>query len=62
MTAMGFLLGLFSSHGVLKQLGMLLGKGTVCSLVIVLFVLPGLLYLLDKPIQKTTKGMTVYHG
>lgn len=56
MTTMGFLLGGMSSNGVLSQLGYLLGNGTLCSLVIVLFVLPGLLYSLDKIIQKTTKG------
>ncbi|MDF2541721.1 MAG: hypothetical protein K0S47_1439 [Herbinix sp.] len=59
MTVMGFLLGNMTSNGVLRQLGMLLGKGTLCSIVIVLFVLPGLLYLFDKPIQKTTKGITL---
>ncbi len=56
MTFLGFLLGGMTSHGVLSQLGYLLGKGTICSLVIVLFVLPGLLYLFDKPIRLTTKG------
>lgn len=58
MTAMGFLLGKMTSHGVLKQLGLLLCKGTLCSLGIVLFVLPGLLFLFDSLIQKTTKGIS----
>lgn len=57
MTVLGFLLGGMTSHGVLSQLGILLGKGTICSMVIVLFVLPGLLYFLDKPIQITSKGL-----
>ena len=52
LTTVGFLLGIFSSHGLLSQLGYFLGKGTLCSLVIVLFVLPGLLYLFDKFIVK----------
>lgn len=47
MTVVGFLLGYMTTHGLLSQLGFLLGKGTICSLIIVLFVLPGLLYLLD---------------
>ncbi len=47
LTVVGFLLGIFSTHGLLSQLGYLLGKGTLCSLAIVLFVLPGLLYLFD---------------
>lgn len=56
LTVVGFLLGVISTHGLLSQLGYFLGKGTLCSLVIVLFVLPGLLYLFDEVIQKTTKG------
>ncbi len=47
LTVVGFLLGVISSHGVLSQLGYFLGKGTLCSLAIVLFVLPGMLYLFD---------------
>lgn len=57
LTAAGFLLGKISSHGVLAQLGLFLGKGTLCSLATVLFVLPGLLYIFDGVIQKTTKGI-----
>lgn len=57
LTVVGFLLGYISSHGILSQLGIFLGIGTLCSLTIVLFVLPGLLYLLDPFIQKTTKGI-----
>ncbi|MBM6819882.1 MMPL family transporter, partial [Clostridium saudiense] len=49
----GLLLGMISTHGIIKQLGSLLAKGTVLSTTIVLFVVPGLLYILDKPIQKT---------
>ena len=48
LTVVGFLLGAFSTHGLLSQLGYFLGKGTLCSLAIVLFILPGLLYLFDK--------------
>lgn len=55
LTVVGFLLGYISTHGILSQLGIFLGVGTLCSLVIVLFVLPGLLYILDPIIQHTTK-------
>ena len=55
LTVVGFLLGTFSTHGLLSQLGYFLGKGTLCSLAIVLFVLPGLLYLFDRMIVKTVK-------
>ena len=57
LTVVGFLLGYLSTHGLLSQLGMFLGKGTLCSLAIVFFVLPGLLYLLDGLIRRTTLGL-----
>ncbi|MCF0123964.1 MAG: MMPL family transporter [Ruminiclostridium sp.] len=47
MVVIGFLLGIISSHGLLSQLGFFLGKGTLCSLAIVLFALPGLLVTFD---------------
>lgn len=61
LTLVGFMMGYVSTHGLLSQLGFFLGKGTLCSLVIVLFVLPGLLYIFDnlvvgkKGIQKHLK-------
>ena len=48
LSVAGFLLGAISSNGLLAQLGTFLDVGAICSLVIVLFVLPGLLYLFDK--------------
>ena len=48
MITVGFLLGTISTHGLLSQLGYLLGKGTICSLLSVFFVLPGLLYSTDR--------------
>lgn len=48
LTVVGFLLGYLSSNGLLAQLGIFLGVGTICSLLIVLFVLPGLMYLFDR--------------
>ncbi len=55
LTVVGFLLGAISTHGVLSQLGYFLGKGTLCSLAIVLFVLPGLLYIFDRAFIKQPK-------
>lgn len=55
LTVVGFLLGAISTHGLLSQLGYFLGKGTLCSLAIVLFVLPGLLYIFDGFFVKKTK-------
>lgn len=56
MTVVGFLLGAISTHGVLSQLGYFIGKGTICSLIIVLFALPGMLYLFDGTFIKKRKG------
>lgn len=56
LTVVGYLMGFVSTHGLLAQLGRLLGQGTICSVVIVLFVLPGMLFLFDKPIQKLTRN------
>lgn len=48
LTVIGFLLGIISTHGLLSQLGFLLGKGTLSSLIMVLFVLPAFLYFFAK--------------
>ncbi len=56
LTVVGFLLGIVSTHGLLSQLGFFLGKGTLCSLVIVLFALPGMLYIFDRTFIKTGKN------
>lgn len=54
LAVVGFLLAGLSSHGILSQLGRLLGRGTLLSLGTVFFVLPGMLYLLDWVIKHTT--------
>ena len=54
LTVVGILLGKLSTHGLLAQLGMFVGVGAIFSLAIVLFVLPGLLYIFDGVIKKTT--------
>ncbi|MGN1098157.1 MAG: MMPL family transporter, partial [Clostridia bacterium] len=46
-SVVGFLLGFISSNQLLAQLGRFLGVGALLSLTIVLFVLPGLLYIFD---------------
>ncbi|MCI5649947.1 MAG: MMPL family transporter [Fusicatenibacter sp.] len=61
MAVVGFLLGYISTHGILSQLGTFLGKGTLLSLTIVLFVLPGFLFLLDGLVERTTRSAHFYH-
>lgn len=60
LAIVGYLLGAISSHGVLSQLGIFLGNGSLLSLTIVLFVLPGLLYLCDGLIRRTTLHREFY--
>lgn len=50
----GTILGIISTNRILSQLGYLIGRGAVFSSLLVLLVLPALLVLLDKLIQKTT--------
>lgn len=53
VSVMGFLLAAFSSQRIIGQIGLLLGRGTICSLLAVLFVLPGFLMFFDKYVLKT---------
>lgn len=59
MTVVGFLLGYMTTHELLSQLGFLLGRGTICSLIIVLFVLPGLLFLFDPLFIRKKKQLKI---
>lgn len=55
LTAVGLLLGYISTNQLLAQLGIFVGRGAIFSLVIVLLILPGLLFLFDKLITGTKK-------
>lgn len=50
----GFTLAFTSSNPIIAELGTLLGRGTLLSLIMVACVLPALLVLFDKVIRKTT--------
>ena len=58
----GALLGMISTHGVISQLGTLIGRGVLLSLVLILFVLPTILVLLDGLLYKTTYKLDFYKG
>lgn len=61
MATVGTLLGVFSTHRLLSQLGYFLGRGTVFSMIAVLFVLPCFLYLSDGIcIEKKRKNSLAY--
>lgn len=61
LSVVGFLLRYISTHGILSQLGLFLGRGTLLSMASVFFVLPGLLYMFDGLIQKTTIKLNFYN-
>jgi predicted RND superfamily exporter protein len=54
LSTAGFTLMATSSNSIISQLGQLLGRGTLLSLLMVSCVLPALIVLFDKFIQKTT--------
>ncbi len=58
LTVCGFLLGGISTHGILSQLGIFLGRGALLSCIIVLFVLPGFLYLTSGKDKKKWREKT----
>lgn len=58
LTVVGLLLGYVSTNQLLAQLGIFIGRGAILSLTIVLFVLPGLLFLFDRLIIRKRKEHT----
>ena len=62
LTVSGIVLGAISTNGVLSQLGILIGRGAVISFILVIFVLPGLLMIFDKLIEKLTYHADFYKG
>lgn len=60
LTLAGLMLGVISTNGVISQLGILVGRGTIMSAVLVLFVLPALIHLFDGVIYKSTYGLKFY--
>jgi predicted RND superfamily exporter protein len=54
LSTAGFTLALTSSNPIISELGVLLGRGTLLSFIMVACVLPAMLVLFDKVIQITT--------
>ena len=48
LAMVGYLLGYISTNGLLAQLGVFIGRGALISLGVVVFVLPGMLYIFDR--------------
>lgn len=60
LTLAGTVLGMVSTNAILSQLGILIGRGAAISFVLVIFVLPALLVLFDRLIEKTTLHTNFY--
>ena len=60
LTAVGFVLGLVTSMGIVADLGILLGRGAALSFVLVSLFLPQLLMIFDKTIEKTTMNRKLF--
>ena len=58
MFAATFGVALYSDIEIVSSMCMLIARGAVVSMLLVIFVLPAMFLLLDKPICKTTVGMT----
>ena len=50
----GFVIGFIASQNAIATVGVLLGKGTLVSILMIMFVLPSVLYLCDGFIVKLT--------
>ena len=54
MSVAGLLIGYMSSEATISSLGLNLGRGTIISIILVLFVLPQFLLVSDKLVDKTS--------
>lgn len=54
LSSAGFVLGAVSSNQMVAEMGILLGRGAILSLIMVVCFLPALLMILDKPLGATT--------
>ena len=58
----GFMLGIISTNNVIVELGILIGRGAVLSMISVFFFLPTILILCDRLIETTTLKTSFYKG
>lgn len=62
LSSVGFIMWLTSTNPIVAAIGLLLGRGALLAFLMVLFLLPGLLIILDKVIEKTTLKANFYKG
>ena len=57
LAIVGLLLSKMSTNQLLAQLGLFIGRGAILSMIIVIFVLPGFLFLFDKFVVKNKEAL-----
>ncbi|WP_079480823.1 efflux RND transporter permease subunit [Halobacillus salinus] len=62
LSSVGFILFITSSNPIVSSIGLLLGRGALLAFLMVVFVLPALLVLLDGFIRRTTWKANFYKG
>ncbi|MDZ5712811.1 efflux RND transporter permease subunit [Jeotgalibacillus haloalkalitolerans] len=62
LSSVGFILWITSTNPVVSSIGLLLGRGALLAFIMVVFVLPALLVVFDKVIEKTTWKANFFKG
>ncbi len=62
LSSVGFILSFTSSNPIVSSIGLLLGRGALLALLMVVFVLPAMLVIFDRVIEKTTLRANFYKG
>lgn len=60
LSSVGFILWLTSSDPIISSIGILLGRGTLLAFTLVILLLPALLLVFDRVIEKTTRKPNFY--
>lgn len=62
LSSVGFILAATSSDEIISSIGTLLGRGTLLAYILVVFLLPALLLVFDRVLEKTTLNAKFYKG
>src|SRR5699024_1509005 len=60
LSSVGFILWITSSNPIVSSIGLLLGRGALLAFIMVLFLLPAILLVFDRVIEKTTWKANFY--
>lgn len=62
LSSVGFILWLTSTDPIVSSIGLLIGRGALLAFIMVVFLLPALLLVFDRVIEKTTWKANFYKG